>query len=328
MQAYWYGAQWVDRNGQSVRNKRRGPRTYHVFENEFPVAVVYEGETYPSAFHAYQAARFAAPEDRAPLAAQRAGGPRAMSLHEARAYGSSTKLALVPNFGKDRELILEEIVRAKFASNARLLVALLRTGDAEMRYDSPSPTWGFDGGSGQNMHGKVLARVRDELRASVQHLREGEDESDARDTPTAPSEALDGPLDAPLDGPLDGPVDAPPSEPDAPSEAPELRPETLDGPAPSEEVLEAPVCVSLGPHLARLRSAQRTPFRETVNDTPSEATEPRPEAPQAPSAAPSEAPERAKVIEAADRAVPEPAAAAGPTGPTGPIGDRGAHTVP
>ncbi len=297
MQAYWYGAQWVDRNGQSVRNKRRGPRTYHVFENEFPVAVVYEGETYPSAFHAYQAARFAAPEDRAPLAAQRAGGPRAMSLHEARAYGSSTKLALVPNFGKDRELILEEIVRAKFASNARLLVALLRTGDAEMRYDSPSPTWGFDGGSGQNMHGKVLARVRDELRASVQHLREGEDESDARDTPTAPSEALD----APLDGPSE---------------------------APSEEALEAPVGVSLGPHLARLRSAQRTPFRETVNDTPSEATEPRPEAPQAPSAAPSEAPERAKVIEAADRAVPEPAAAAGPTGPTGPIGDRGAHTAP
>ena len=222
MQAYWYGAQWVDRNGQSVRNKRRGPRTYHVFENEFPVAVVYEGETYPSAFHAYQAARFAAPEDRAPLAAQRAGGPRAMSLHEARVYGSSTKLALVPNFGKDRELILEEIVRAKFASNARLLVALLRTGDAEMRYDSPSPTWGFDGGSGQNMHGKVLARVRDELRASVQHLREGGDESDARDTPTAPNEALDAPLDGPADAPSAA-SDAP--RPDAPSAAPSEAPE-------------------------------------------------------------------------------------------------------
>jgi predicted NAD-dependent protein-ADP-ribosyltransferase YbiA (DUF1768 family) len=167
MYPYFYGAHWVDRNGQSVRNKRRGPRTYHVFENEFPVEVVYRGETYPSAFHAYQAAKFVEQVHREPLAAQRAGGRRAMSLHEARLYGSSTEFAMVPNFGKERELVLEEIVRAKFSSNERFLVALLRTGDAEMRYDAPSPTWGYDGGSGGNMHGKVLARVRDELRASM-----------------------------------------------------------------------------------------------------------------------------------------------------------------
>jgi predicted NAD-dependent protein-ADP-ribosyltransferase YbiA (DUF1768 family) len=169
MQAYHYGAHWVDRNGQSVRNKRRGPKTYHVFENEFPVAVVYEDQTFPSAFHAYQAAKFA-PEHRAPLAAQRHGGPRAMSLHEARSYGSSTSLALSPKFAADREAVLIDILRSKFSSNQRLLLALLRTGDSELRYDSASPTWGYDGGSGKNMHGKVLAKLRDELRASVKQL--------------------------------------------------------------------------------------------------------------------------------------------------------------
>ena len=170
LQPYYYGAHWVDRNGQSARNKRRGPKTYHVFENEFPVPVAYEDQTYPSAFHAYQAAKFASAEHRAPLASQRQGGPRAMSLHEARSYGSSTSLPLAPRFAADREGVLEDILRAKFSSNERMLLALLRTGESEMRYDSPSPTWGFDGGSGKNMHGRVLGKLRDELRASVKQL--------------------------------------------------------------------------------------------------------------------------------------------------------------
>lgn len=241
---YYYGAHWVDRNGQSVRNKRRGPKTYHAFENEFPAAVVYQGATYPSAFHAYQAAKFANAEDRAPLAAQRPGGPRAMSLHEARVYGSSTKHALVPNFGKGREAVLVEIVRAKFssASNARLLVALLRTGDAEMRYDAPSPTWGFDGGSGINMHGKVLGNVRDELRASIAAIESIEqqaaahDESDA--TPTAPTDPTDPTTDPTPSEPSGATGPAVPSEPtDAsdPPGAPRGQAPPLDpsGPPPS-----------------------------------------------------------------------------------------------
>jgi predicted NAD-dependent protein-ADP-ribosyltransferase YbiA (DUF1768 family) len=164
-QPYTYGAHWVDRNGQSVRNKRRGPKTHHVFENEFPVSVTYEGAVYPSAFHAYQAARFADHARRAPLAAQREGGPRAMSVQEARVYGSSHDFALVPDFVKERERILADVVRSKFTTHERLSLALMRTGEAEMRYDSPSPTWGYAGGAGQNMHGRVLSRLRDELRA-------------------------------------------------------------------------------------------------------------------------------------------------------------------
>lgn len=81
---YHYGAGWVDRNGQSVRHRRRGARTVHVFENEFPVEVTYEDAVFPSVFHAYQAARFA-PAEREPLRIQRDAGPRAMSVHEARA---------------------------------------------------------------------------------------------------------------------------------------------------------------------------------------------------------------------------------------------------
>ena len=115
-----------------------------------------------------------------------------MSLHEARSYGSSTSLPLAPRFAADREGVLEDILRAKFSSNERLLLALLRTGDSEMRYDSPSPTWGFDGGSGKNMHGRVLGKLREELRASVKQLwaaASAAEESD--ESPLSTVQALD-----------------------------------------------------------------------------------------------------------------------------------------
>ena len=187
---YTYGAHWVDRNGQSVRNKRRGPKTHHVFENEFPVSVSYEGEVYPSAFHAYQAARFADHAARAPLAAQREGGPRAMSIQEARVYGSSPTFGLVADFVKEREGILADVVRSKFTTHERLLLALMRTGEAEMRYDSPSPTWGYAGGAGQNMHGRVLSRLRDELRASARGTW-GAQGDESEDSPQASGATLE-----------------------------------------------------------------------------------------------------------------------------------------
>jgi predicted NAD-dependent protein-ADP-ribosyltransferase YbiA (DUF1768 family) len=163
---YHYGQGWVDRNGQSVRHRRRGARSLHVLENEFPAEVTYEDAVYPSAFHAYQAARFAEASAREPLRVQRSAGPRAMSVHEARVYGGRD-LPLVPGFVERREAIMRDVLRAKFTANHQLLLALLRTGDAELRYDAPSPTWGCHG---RNAHGRLLMELRAELRASVQQL--------------------------------------------------------------------------------------------------------------------------------------------------------------
>ncbi len=166
-ECYNYGRAWVDRRGRACRSKRHAC-SFHVFENEFPTPTEYEGRTYPSAYHAFQAARYA-DESRAPLEA-RPFGARAMSAHEARAYGARTDLALLPNFVADRVGIMRAILRAKFASSQPLLQALLRTGSRPLCYDCMCPVWGTCAGKGRNVHGNLLASLRDELRAEVARL--------------------------------------------------------------------------------------------------------------------------------------------------------------
>jgi len=180
-ESYYYGRSWVDKRGRACRSKRFA-RSFHVFENEFPTPTEYEGRVYPSAFHAFQAARYA-DESRAPLEAKPPGGSRAMSAHEARAYGSRADLALLPTFVADRVGIMRAILRAKFASNEHLLTALLRTGSRPLFYDCMCPVWGTCAGKGRNVHGQLLASLRDELRAEVTRLwtaavQPGESESE------------------------------------------------------------------------------------------------------------------------------------------------------
>jgi predicted NAD-dependent protein-ADP-ribosyltransferase YbiA (DUF1768 family) len=162
--SYSYGQSWVDRRGRACR-RRRHATVFHVFENEFPMPTQYEGDTYPSAFHAFQAARYAR-ELRAPLRAAEPGGGRAMSVHEARVYGARTDLPILPDFLARREEIMRAVLRAKFQSSDKLLAALLRTGARPLVYDSACPMWG----ASANRHGELLASVRDELRLEVAQL--------------------------------------------------------------------------------------------------------------------------------------------------------------
>ena len=174
-ESYCYGQCWVDRRGRACR--RRGHATvFHVFENEFPAPTQYEGDTYPSAFHAFQAARYAR-ELRAPLHAAEPGGGRSMSVHEARVYGARTDLPILPCFLARREEIMRAILRAKFQANAKLLTALLRTGTRPLVYDAACPMWGK---AGQNAHGVILAAVRDELRLEVAQVFEAAQTAEAQ----------------------------------------------------------------------------------------------------------------------------------------------------
>jgi ribA/ribD-fused uncharacterized protein len=168
---YSYGQCWVDRRGRACRT-RRNATMFHIFENEFPTPTEYEGQVYPSAFHAFQAARYSH-ELRAPLAARAHGSGRAMSVHEARAYGARTDLPILPAFVARRAEIMRAILRAKFGTSHKLLFALLRTGSRPLVYDSKCPVWGCGPGDkdkGRNLHGELLAAVRDEIRGEVAQL--------------------------------------------------------------------------------------------------------------------------------------------------------------
>ena len=167
---YSYGQCWVDRRGRACRT-RRNATMFHIFENEFPTPTEYEGQVYPSAFHAFQAARYA-DDLRAPLGSLGSrGSGRAMSVHEARAYGARTDLPILPTFVANRAGIMRAILRAKFRTCHKLLSALLRTGNRPLVYDSKCPVWGCGpSDKGRNLHGELLAAVRDEIRGEVAQL--------------------------------------------------------------------------------------------------------------------------------------------------------------
>ena len=67
---------------------------------------------------------------------------------------------------------MEGVVRAKFTQNKELRRLLLATGDAELREGNSwrDAFWGVDltTGRGRDELGKILTRLRDELRAEME----------------------------------------------------------------------------------------------------------------------------------------------------------------
>lgn len=123
--------------------------------NFWPCRVVYEGITYTSSEHAYQAAKTRDLAEKQYIAglstpgqAKRAG--KAVTMRE--------------DWYEVRVQIMEDICRIKFMTNEDLKRLLISTGDL---YLEETNTWGdiFWGvckGKGQNMLGRILMRIRDE----------------------------------------------------------------------------------------------------------------------------------------------------------------------
>ena len=141
-----YGPKWAP-------VKQREQR--HPFENEFMSRTEHEGLVYPSAFHAYTAAKCA--RDRTVFTKG--------SVRRARELG---KGEMVAGFTENRVRVMHSILRSKFFRDPGLARALLATGTDELRYDCKSPFWGYPG---TNEHGKILVAVRDELRSIVDARR-------------------------------------------------------------------------------------------------------------------------------------------------------------
>lgn len=133
---------------------------YRFLSNFWPATVVFEGIEYPTVEHAYQAAKTLDVNERKRIAllatpgdAKRAG--RALPL---RADWENVKLG-----------VMEQCVRYKFTHHAELCAKLLATGDAYLEEGNTwgDEFWGTVNGRGENHLGKILMKVREELRASV-----------------------------------------------------------------------------------------------------------------------------------------------------------------
>lgn len=114
-----------------------------------------EGIFYPTAEHAYQAAKTDDEAERRRIAYLPTAGA---------AKKAGQKLVL--RQGWDKIKVMRAIVTVKFIMNPGLAQMLLNTGDAELIEGNTwgDTFWGTCGGTGRNELGKILMRVREELK--------------------------------------------------------------------------------------------------------------------------------------------------------------------
>ncbi|CAN5536248.1 NADAR family protein [soil metagenome] len=130
---------------------------YRFLSNFFPATVEFEGITYPTVEHAYQSAKTLDMAERKRIAALPAPSD---------AKREGRKLKLRDDWETAKFDVMETCVRYKFTHDADLRAKLLATGDAILEEGNHwgDRVWGVVDGVGENRLGKILMKVRSELR--------------------------------------------------------------------------------------------------------------------------------------------------------------------
>lgn len=131
---------------------------YGSFSNFSPHPIVLKGVTWPTSEHFFQAQKFAGTPDEEEVR-------KAKSPMIAARMGRSRKRPLRKDWESLKDSIMHEAVLAKFTQHDDLRGILLGTGDAEIvEHTANDAYWGDGGdGSGRNMLGQILMRVREEF---------------------------------------------------------------------------------------------------------------------------------------------------------------------
>ena len=132
--------------------------TYRFLSNMSAYKVFYLGDTYYSAEAAYQGSKAATDLQRMKMV-------RVKRPDYARRRGRSMK-QIREDWDKIKLRVMYEIVKAKFSQNEKLQAKLLATRDRVLieGNDWGDTFWGMTDGEGENHLGKILMRVRAELR--------------------------------------------------------------------------------------------------------------------------------------------------------------------
>ena len=150
-----------------IRFYRASEKPYGAFSNLYRQPIVFEGETFPTSEHAYQAGKARTREVREWL--MRAPSPAllAMAAHGLYYWDVS------PGWSATKFDRMHNVLRAKFSQRADLRDLLLSTGEARLVESATvdnkvNRLWGEVNGVGKNMLGRLLMEVRDELCSSVE----------------------------------------------------------------------------------------------------------------------------------------------------------------
>eukprot|EP00243_Klebsormidium_subtile_P003514 TRINITY_DN16932_c0_g1_i1.p1 TRINITY_DN16932_c0_g1~~TRINITY_DN16932_c0_g1_i1.p1 ORF type:complete len:160 (+),score=39.82 TRINITY_DN16932_c0_g1_i1:257-736(+) len=133
------------------------------FSNFFPAPIELDGKTWPTTEHYFQAQKFhdEALQERirtltSPGAAAKEGRKRSNPLRE--------------DWERVKDDVMLTALRAKFTEHEDLKAVLLSTGERNLVEHTTNDSYWADGGdgSGRNVLGQLLVRLRSELRAAQQ----------------------------------------------------------------------------------------------------------------------------------------------------------------
>lgn len=131
--------------------------SYSWLSNFEPCNIIFENDRYETSEHAYQAAKTLDKNYRGIIA-------NCVSPHLAKKMGK--RIELRSDWEEVKIPIMETILREKFASGTPLAQKLLDTGDEELVEGNwwGDKFWGVCDGVGENNLGKLLMKIRNELR--------------------------------------------------------------------------------------------------------------------------------------------------------------------
>lgn len=144
---------------------------YEFLSNFYESPFTWRGNTYPTVEHAFQAAKTLDPIKRSLICQAPTPG---------RAKRMGRKVPLRPDWEDIKEQIMYECVLAKFSQSISLMLALLATGNEELVEGTTGwcdNIWGncecpkCINIEGQNKLGKILMRVRKELREKLNEVK-------------------------------------------------------------------------------------------------------------------------------------------------------------
>lgn len=144
---------------KEVRFYRANEKPYGAFSNLYKRPIEFEGTTYPTSEHAYQAGKAVKPAVRQWILSAPTPALAAMAAHGLYVWD------VVPNWAQIKFDRMRAVLRAKFDQHADLRELLLSTGDARLVEagtvnNAVNRLWGEVDGKGENMLGVMLMELR------------------------------------------------------------------------------------------------------------------------------------------------------------------------
>lgn len=134
----------------------RFEKEYFYLSNFYNVKICYEGLIFENAEAAFQAQKTHDENLK----------KRFCKLNPSEAKKLGRRVKLIPTWEAIKILVMYEVVLAKFSQNRSIMDKLISTGNVylEEGNDWGDKFWGTVNGEGRNELGKILMKVRDELR--------------------------------------------------------------------------------------------------------------------------------------------------------------------